>query len=486
MRSPRAVLAGLAAVLLVFLVQRCQLHVFSLVERLPVGANATKVRRLVWSLDRGSDAACLETPRQVTIELDQADSSQTDLFVGVSCADSSNRSPIELIWNNERLDLESCGRDWCAQSLPSVSRRNTLHIQTPDCPCLQLRVIRLWQWTEKSDEVARNVDGTAATNQLGPRPSPENPFRAPVDSSNSTFLASDPSRRRRLSSFYPNGEEVVPVDTENRIFGPNTLECIITTVDTMYPTAAEDAIRQLEDDFACIPEHNRDLLLLIELPDWLIAAHAPAIETGMLRVAIQGAKAGNFHVLLQPDAEFTVLEDPHEARRLQMLNVVPQVGVLSLIIVRVSVRNSEPPMSLKKLERVLFEDNISVRNQYAACSFGKLTFEFKNGIDLFVDNRIGTFGSGAALLDSAQRVLLKRRPEVTSLEQVADRVLYCLAPGTPGWIANAGLGHYRININGEWCLSLSAVMHELGHTLGLLHSGKGDLKYGDETGYMGE
>ena len=42
----------------------------------------------------------------------------------------------------------------------------------------------------------------------------------------------------------------------------------------------------------------------------------------------------------------------------------------------------------------------------------------------------------------------------------------------------------RAVFNDLWAVSLSGTMHELGHTLSLLHSGEGDSKYGDQTGYM--
>lgn len=42
----------------------------------------------------------------------------------------------------------------------------------------------------------------------------------------------------------------------------------------------------------------------------------------------------------------------------------------------------------------------------------------------------------------------------------------------------------RVNVKNQWCLSLSALMHELAHNMGMGHSGEGDDPYGDVTGYM--
>ena len=46
-------------------------------------------------------------------------------------------------------------------------------------------------------------------------------------------------------------------------------------------------------------------------------------------------------------------------------------------------------------------------------------------------------------------------------EDVADHVLFCIPPGTGSWVANAVTGHWRSQYNDYWCMSLSAVMHEV-------------------------
>jgi hypothetical protein len=51
-------------------------------------------------------------------------------------------------------------------------------------------------------------------------------------------------------------------------------------------------------------------------------------------------------------------------------------------------------------------------------------------------------------------------------------------------VASAGLNHWRSQYNNDWCTSLTATMHEVGHQIGLLHSNKNFQKYEDRTGYM--
>jgi hypothetical protein len=73
---------------------------------------------------------------------------------------------------------------------------------------------------------------------------------------------------------------------------------------------------------------------------------------------------------------------------------------------------------------------------------------------------------------------------VSDMSTLADRVLFCVPPGTGTWAASAGMNHWRAQFNDPFCTSLSATMHELGHTIGLPHTNEGSDKYGDSTGYM--
>ena len=74
--------------------------------------------------------------------------------------------------------------------------------------------------------------------------------------------------------------------------------------------------------------------------------------------------------------------------------------------------------------------------------------------------------------------------------RVFDHVMYCLPRGSGlRSIASAYTHNHRSFYDNTWCASLSAIMHELGHNMGLNHSGRGDTgsqsRYGDTSGYMG-
>lgn len=64
--------------------------------------------------------------------------------------------------------------------------------------------------------------------------------------------------------------------------------------------------------------------------------------------------------------------------------------------------------------------------------------------------------------------------------------MYCMPPniGFPGTTyayINSGMSIY----NNNWCSSVSAQVHEVGHNLNVAHTGEGNDEYGDETGLMG-
>jgi len=77
-----------------------------------------------------------------------------------------------------------------------------------------------------------------------------------------------------------------------------------------------------------------------------------------------------------------------------------------------------------------------------------------------------------------------------------DLVLYCFPPGTGDWVAYAFVNHKFSFYNNKWCSSVSSQLHEVGHNMGLGHSGQyewessstdedGDGEVAEELKYKG-
>ena len=141
---------------------------------------------------------------------------------------------------------------------------------------------------------------------------------------------------------------------------------------------------------------------------------------------------------------------------------------------------------MKQIEQNVFGPNKvhSMTSQYRACSFGQLRFRQVKGMNIKLKRKIASFASGSDVVNAAIPIIEKRKG-VSDVSELADHVMFCVAPGAGSWLSTAGINWWSSQFNGKWALSLSAVMHEMGHNLGLIHSGLGDAQYGDLTDYMG-
>lgn len=61
---------------------------------------------------------------------------------------------------------------------------------------------------------------------------------------------------------------------------------------------------------------------------------------------------------------------------------------------------------------------------------------------------------------------------------------YYSEPHQDSWLAYTYVGGRRSVFNDQNCGQLSKLVHEIGHNMGLGHSGEGDSAYGDQSGIM--
>ena len=174
-------------------------------------------------------------------------------------------------------------------------------------------------------------------------------------------------------------------------------------------------------------------------------------------------------------------------------------GTLKTLVIRLSDRNNVAPNdSIDQLKNDIFDDAVCLKSQMDACSYGKLKIEpFKgktpnnqninNGIvDVKMDIDINSGDISDDRLDSEAHKAAKKL--LGNLEDsMFDLVMFCF-PKKNGsnTIAKAELNGRFSYFYNDRCGDVTAQMHEIGHNLGLGHSGQaGEHEYGDGTGYMG-
>jgi hypothetical protein len=182
--------------------------------------------------------------------------------------------------------------------------------------------------------------------------------------------------------------------------------------------------------------------------------------------------------------------DSHE-RRLAV------TGVRKVLVVRVSAGDSAMTFTAEQVGNSIFgisssivPDVYTLASQYDACSNGKLKMEpvthasvnAYGVVEVSIDQNLAS--SSSIAMQSAAATILNKDKGINVADY--DHTMYCLPDEiTPKIVAWAHLGDRTSVYRNKFCLSLSTQMHEVGHNLGLGHSGLGTNNYLDRSGYMG-
>ena len=269
------------------------------------------------------------------------------------------------------------------------------------------------------------------------------------------------------------------------------VKCRMIVLGTLLEGEGEADSLQRVEETACIPiveGEESDHVIPITLPSEIEQAHKKELQQGLLWVSITNAEHVESRITVSAEAEFSVIDNvPEHLRRLQERRLAV-TGSQSIAIIRVSTYDSPNEHSSQSLRNLFNPNIVNFVTQYQRCSINQLNFhkvsDERAVIDVLVNSPVSSFGTGpGALVDAAQNVV-RANLGLASISHIADKVLFCLPPGTGSWVGSAGLNHWRSQYNAGWCTSLTATMHELGHQIGLLHSNENFIKYDDKTGYM--
>jgi len=201
-------------------------------------------------------------------------------------------------------------------------------------------------------------------------------------------------------------------------------------------------------------------------------------------------------------------ENQPKKKRMKRKQIKPRstmnrtTGVQELLVIRVQGRHDRAKLTASEdqLFDDIFDDDVNVAKQYAACSGGKLVLKpASSELSPNIHNGIVTVVLKTVIGRSTEDIL----DEIETISQTTnffgkelgafDKVMVCMPKGTlargkEDWLAFAPgklpYIHYMTFYNDEWCSSVSAAMHEIGHNLGLQHAGESNA-YDDESGQMG-
>jgi hypothetical protein len=163
-------------------------------------------------------------------------------------------------------------------------------------------------------------------------------------------------------------------------------------------------------------------------------------------------------------------------------------GDKTVLVLRVVANDTTTTSSEAELADEIFGasgDPFNLKTGFSQCSYNQLTFEptplVPNGVQTvtIAEDAIGmTMGNVEDLVVTAATTLLGNLPGQF------DYVMICTPNGATGGIAYAYMNSWLSVYNNQWCNYPSAQLHEIGHNLGLHHSGEGSEAYGDQSGMV--
>jgi hypothetical protein len=265
----------------------------------------------------------------------------------------------------------------------------------------------------------------------------------------------------------------------------DSLICQITLVEIQFDrSSAADRSTQDEDFFECSPVQDNevsDMSYRIDLSSIDTTSDERLLQ-GELFVSVYGGRIEGDDVILTKGSIVSVVPPPvgFQSRR----HLVAKTGTLSVLVLRISTNDSSPSLSADEFHKLIFEDEVSLQKQYAACSFGKLNLiPTEYGVlDLYLNATAE--GTKPISLVSKANEALRERLNIVKTTDASDLLLMIMPPGTGDWAAFSGVGHPRSVYNDMWGGYSSSLLHEVGHGLGLGHANEDGSDYTDYTSYM--
>jgi hypothetical protein len=251
-----------------------------------------------------------------------------------------------------------------------------------------------------------------------------------------------------------------------------------------------------EDTWACelsIEDSERLEVQFVDIVENEAVADILANATsGESRLTVSEAIIESPRMYIPDNAKMRVGDHPIEPRTEVRRKLAPTKGTLTTLVIRVIDKNGKSPSaSVAQLKNDVFDDDKSLKTQTERCSYNKLKiepFSGKTPSNHYVNNGIVNVKMNLAVEDDGMNQAAMTAAKNLLGDLNDDRfglVMFCFPPAE-GFLAYAFRNNKYSFYNDEWCQYVAAQMHEVGHNIGLAHSGElGQGDYGDETGLMG-
>ncbi len=308
-----------------------------------------------------------------------------------------------------------------------------------------------------------------------------------------------------LNSVFIQGSDVLQSQEHGQISreNPHQRRLLRDSSCTLYRKCVTYGDREFHhnDSWACqlSPEDSDyfdvDFLDIVQ-PSSAVSAALANANSGESTLNIYGAIADTEHMeMYVPDDNVVEAALPGARHIVLGRNLVPpsKTGILKLLVIRVTDGNNlAPEPTADEMYKNIFDDSVSLKTQMKACSYGKLQIEpftgetptkqtIYNGIVNI--NVTGITSDELKFGNAAKRAATEILGNLN--DPMFDLVMFCLPKGPRGiaWAyAKTKFSFY----NNKWCGAVASTMHEVGHNIGLGHSGelfRGES--GDGIGFMG-
>jgi type II secretory pathway pseudopilin PulG len=171
------------------------------------------------------------------------------------------------------------------------------------------------------------------------------------------------------------------------------------------------------------------------------------------------------HVRLTDGSQISLSSVYHRKRRRKL---AVAEGTLKALVVRIVMNDKQPMYSRDDLYRITFQESVSLRNQYSACSSGKLRVEPSSlgAIEVRVNQYSSQSSNKQAVNEATTAALAHVNSQTgqsyTSLMDYVDMVLF-VTPELGDFLAYASVGGGQSVYNDKWGGYVASQMHETGY-----------------------